>query len=286
MSSRSAARGRAAASSIRVTSRTSKAVATRRAKPSRCFLFCRGKRAAKSAPIAAATVSIPPIPGLSRLTAHPLQSHQGARTPGNLMGGKGGRLGPLGRRHGDGEGRPRHQGDARHPERGRERRHGAALRAEHLPNLVLELAAQLPDGEGRLRRGPPERGDHHVALHGGVGADGRVQVSRFTKATGKVVEELVLPFPEVEFQALITRLATLKPDAVYAFFAGGGAVKFVKDYEAAGLKRSIPLYGSGFLTDGTIEAQGSAADGIRTGLHYADDVRHITWCWIPFAERR
>src|SRR4051812_16151854 len=89
MSSRSAARGRAAASSIRLTSRTSKAVATRRASPSRCFLFWRGSRAARSAPTAAATVSIPPIPGLSRLTAHPLQSHQGTRTPGNLRAGKG-----------------------------------------------------------------------------------------------------------------------------------------------------------------------------------------------------
>jgi branched-chain amino acid transport system substrate-binding protein len=94
----------------------------------------------------------------------------------------------------------------------------------------------------------------------------------FTKAGGKIVEDLVLPFPEVEFQAQITRLATLKPDAVFAFFAGGGAVRFVKDYEAAGLKRSIPLYGPGFLTDGTIEAQGPAADGIRTTLHYADDL--------------
>ncbi len=57
----------------------------------------------------------------------------------------------------------------------------------------------------------------------------------FTRAGGKVTEELALPFPEVEFQALITRIATLKPDAVFAFFAGGGAVKFVKDYAAAGL---------------------------------------------------
>jgi len=94
----------------------------------------------------------------------------------------------------------------------------------------------------------------------------------FTKASGKIVEDLVLPFPEVEFQALITRLATLKPDAVFAFFAGGGAVKFVKDYEAAGLKRTIPLYGSGFLTDGTIEAQGPSADGVKTTLHYADNL--------------
>jgi branched-chain amino acid transport system substrate-binding protein len=94
----------------------------------------------------------------------------------------------------------------------------------------------------------------------------------FTAAGGKVVEELALPFPEVEFQALITRIAKLKPDAVFSFFAGGGAVKFVKDYAAAGLNKTIPLYGAGFLTDGTLEAQGAAADGIKTTLHYADDL--------------
>jgi branched-chain amino acid transport system substrate-binding protein len=76
----------------------------------------------------------------------------------------------------------------------------------------------------------------------------------FTKLGGKIVEDLTLPFPEVEFQALITRIATLKPDAVFSFFAGGGAVKFVKDYDAAGLKKTIPLYGAGFLTDGTLQA--------------------------------
>lgn len=94
----------------------------------------------------------------------------------------------------------------------------------------------------------------------------------FTNAGGKVVEELTLPFPEVEFQALITRIAQLKPDAVYAFFAGGGAVKFVTDYAAAGLQGKIPLYGTGFLTDGTLPAQGAAAEGIRTTLHYADNL--------------
>ena len=94
----------------------------------------------------------------------------------------------------------------------------------------------------------------------------------FQAAGGKVVEELTLPFPEVEFQSLITRIATLKPDAVHAFFAGGGAVKFVKDYAGAGLREKIPLYGSGFLTDGTLEAQGDAAKGLKTTLHYADNL--------------
>jgi branched-chain amino acid transport system substrate-binding protein len=92
----------------------------------------------------------------------------------------------------------------------------------------------------------------------------------FEKAGGKVVKELNLPFPNVEFQALLTEIAAAKPDAVYTFFAGGGAVKFVKDYSAAGLKQSIPLYGAGFLTDGTLEAQGSDAEGLLTTLHYAD----------------
>ena len=94
----------------------------------------------------------------------------------------------------------------------------------------------------------------------------------FVKLGGKVTEELYLPFPQVEFQALITQIAQKKPDAVFAFFAGGGAVKFVKDYAAAGLKTSIPLYGPGFLTDGTLQAQGADAEGMKTTLHYADDL--------------
>ena len=94
----------------------------------------------------------------------------------------------------------------------------------------------------------------------------------FEKGGGKVVKELNLPFPGVEFQALLTEIAAQKPDAVYAFFAGGGAVKFVKDYAAAGLSKTIPLYGPGFLTDGTLEAQGAAAQGMLTTLHYADNL--------------
>ncbi len=92
----------------------------------------------------------------------------------------------------------------------------------------------------------------------------------FEAGGGKVVKELFLPFPQVEFQSYLTEIAALKPDVVYAFFAGGGAVKFVKDYAAAGLNKTIPLVGPGFLTDGTLEAQGDAAQGLLTTLHYGD----------------
>jgi branched-chain amino acid transport system substrate-binding protein len=94
----------------------------------------------------------------------------------------------------------------------------------------------------------------------------------YTKAGGTIVKELGLPFPNVEFQALLTEIASLKPDAVACFFAGAGAAKFIRDYAAAGLKNSIPLYGSGFLTEGVLDAAGPAADGIITTMHYSDSL--------------
>ena len=92
----------------------------------------------------------------------------------------------------------------------------------------------------------------------------------FEQAGGKVVKELYLPFPNVEFQPFLTEIANLKPDAVFVFFSGAGAAKFVKDYEASGLKANLPLYAPGFLTDGTLDAMGGAGEGLLTSLHYAD----------------
>jgi branched-chain amino acid transport system substrate-binding protein len=89
-------------------------------------------------------------------------------------------------------------------------------------------------------------------------------------AGGEVVRELKLPFPETNFQPLLAQLPGLNVEAVGCFYAGGGAVQFVREYAAAGLKDRIPLTGSGFVTEGTLQAQGAAAEGIRTTLHYGD----------------
>jgi branched-chain amino acid transport system substrate-binding protein len=96
----------------------------------------------------------------------------------------------------------------------------------------------------------------------------------FIKAGGKTVRGLWIPFPNVEFQALLTEIASIKPDAVFVFFAGAGAAKFIKDYAAAGLRKTIPLFGSGFLTDGVLDAVDNAAEGLETTLHYADGLNH------------
>lgn len=94
----------------------------------------------------------------------------------------------------------------------------------------------------------------------------------FAKGGGKIVKEIAVPFPQTEFQANLSEIASIKPDAVFVFFAGAGAAKFVKDYADAGLRDKVPLYGSGFLTEGVLGAQGAAAEGIKTTLHYADSL--------------
>lgn len=89
------------------------------------------------------------------------------------------------------------------------------------------------------------------------------------KGGGAFATTLTLKFPETNFQPLLAQIPTLGVDAVGAFFAGGGAVQFVKEYTAAGIK--VPLCGT-FLTEGTLDAQGAAAEGIETALHYGDGI--------------
>jgi len=90
------------------------------------------------------------------------------------------------------------------------------------------------------------------------------------KHGGQVVKTLTLKFPETNFQPLLAQIPDLGVEAVGAFFAGGGAVQFVKEYKAAGIK--VPLCGSGFLTEGVLGPQGEAAEGIETALHYGDGI--------------
>jgi branched-chain amino acid transport system substrate-binding protein len=119
-----------------------------------------------------------------------------------------------------------------------------------------------------------ERGIKNVVTFAWKYGAGEEAVAGFTegfiKAGGKSVRGLWIPFPNVEFQALLTEIASIKPDAVFVFFAGAGAAKFIRDYAGAGLRTKIPLFGSGFLTDGILEAVEEPAQGLETTLHYGD----------------
>jgi branched-chain amino acid transport system substrate-binding protein len=91
---------------------------------------------------------------------------------------------------------------------------------------------------------------------------------------GSVLASLSLPFPQAEFGPLLTKIAALKPDAVSCFFSGTAAAKFLSDYHRAGLRRSIPLYVTGHVTEGILHTLKDEAEGIVSVLHYADGLPH------------
>ena len=106
-----------------------------------------------------------------------------------------------------------------------------------------------------------------------AGREAGVGFAEGLKAGGAaLVQDIYLPFPETNFQPALAQLSALDVQVAGAFFAGGGAVQFVRDYAAAGFRDRIPLVGSGFLTEGVLGPQGAAAEGVRTALHYGDGI--------------
>ena len=93
----------------------------------------------------------------------------------------------------------------------------------------------------------------------------------FEEGGGKLLGEAKTPFGTTQdFQPFLAKARRADPGAVFVFYAGAEAVSFVKQYKEFGLSDSASLYGSGFLTEGgVLTAQGGAAEGVHTGLHYA-----------------
>jgi branched-chain amino acid transport system substrate-binding protein len=92
----------------------------------------------------------------------------------------------------------------------------------------------------------------------------------FTAGGGQIVGEAYPPLRGTkDYGAYLAAVKTSDADAVYAFFAGGAAIKYVKQYHEFGLAKDFPLYGAGFLTSAAyVHVQGAAADGIIASLHY------------------
>jgi branched-chain amino acid transport system substrate-binding protein len=90
---------------------------------------------------------------------------------------------------------------------------------------------------------------------------------------GEVLDEIYTPLNQLDFSAELARISSLKPDAVFAFYPGGLAVAFVKQYDQAGLTKTVPLYGGFPLVDETVrKAQGKASVGLVTSGNWALDL--------------
>jgi len=109
-------------------------------------------------------------------------------------------------------------------------------------------------------------------------AAGSEVIAGFTKAFeaggGKVVGTVKPAFGKTsDYQPFLTQIQQSGAKATFCFFSGAEAITFVKQYAQFGLAPAIPLYGSGFLTEGSVlKQQGAAAMGVQTTLHYSDQL--------------
>jgi branched-chain amino acid transport system substrate-binding protein len=97
----------------------------------------------------------------------------------------------------------------------------------------------------------------------------------FEAGGGKIAGEAKPAFGKTQdYQPFLTGIQASGAKATFCFFAGAEAIAFVKQYAQFGLAPSIPLYGSGFLTEGSavLAAQGDASVGIQTTLHYTPEL--------------
>lgn len=91
----------------------------------------------------------------------------------------------------------------------------------------------------------------------------------FTAAGGTIVGEAWPPLGTNDYGSYLQQITKAKPDAVYSFFAGTDAVRFVQQYSEFGLKKTIPLNGSGWLNAEDVRpAQGPAVEGVKGSLYW------------------
>jgi branched-chain amino acid transport system substrate-binding protein len=84
---------------------------------------------------------------------------------------------------------------------------------------------------------------------------------------GQVLDEISPGVSQPDFSAEIAQIAAAKPDAVYAFFPGSLAVNFMRQYQQAGLAKTIPLQTSAMLDATTLPALKDVALG-QFGTHW------------------
>jgi len=90
----------------------------------------------------------------------------------------------------------------------------------------------------------------------------------FEDAGGKVVQKLWSPLNVADYG---TYIGQIKPnvDAVFAAFAGGNGIKFLKQYNEYGLKGKIPLLGAMTTVDeGILKSMGDEALGVVSSGWY------------------
>ena len=89
---------------------------------------------------------------------------------------------------------------------------------------------------------------------------------------GKLVAEELVPLKGIDFQSELSKLVSLKPDALFTFMPGGLGITLIKQYNQAGLKGKVPVISAFTADEATLPALGAAAEGIYGALTWAPNM--------------
>jgi branched-chain amino acid transport system substrate-binding protein len=110
-----------------------------------------------------------------------------------------------------------------------------------------------------------------VAPNYPAGRDALAGFKRFYE--GNVAGEVYTSLGQQDYASELATLRDADPDAVFFFLPGGMGINFLKQYDQAGLKGDIPLYGPAFSFDeGILSAAGDAALGVRNSSQWSPDL--------------
>ena len=86
---------------------------------------------------------------------------------------------------------------------------------------------------------------------------------------GAIVEESLVPLNSLDFQADLSKISSLNPDALFTFMPGGLGIRLVKQLSQAGMKGKFPIISAFTADEATLPVLGEDADGIFGALTWA-----------------
>ena len=90
---------------------------------------------------------------------------------------------------------------------------------------------------------------------------------------GEIVGEIYTQLGQLDYAAEIAQIRAAAPEAVFFFLPGGMGINFIKQYDQAGLKDRIPLFGPAFsFSQDILAAVGDSALGVNNTAQWSPDL--------------
>jgi branched-chain amino acid transport system substrate-binding protein len=86
---------------------------------------------------------------------------------------------------------------------------------------------------------------------------------------GTIVEEALVPLNNLDFQSELSKMASLKPDALFTFMPGGLGISLIKQYSQTNMKGHVPIISAFTADEATLPALGATAEGVFGALTWA-----------------